>query len=248
MDTAESAAPADGVLRIPVNAFNDLVALSLGEETTESALEKIARVARQTISGAADVSVTMLRDGEPSTLAFTGSLAVDLDEAQYGRGHGPCMDAAVGGSLCKIDDMRTETRWADFTAAAVERGCLSSISVPLPDHGALLGALNVYATSPRAFDETACEVGRSFAAFASVAIRNVVRYETAKREAEALQRAMESRAVIEQAKGLLMGRHRCTADEAFEMLVHLSQSRNVKLRDVAAALIAETVESRPDAD
>jgi hypothetical protein len=96
MTTSDENTHGDGLLQIPLNAFNDLVALSLQEETAESALEKIVRVARQTIRGADEVSITVLQDNKPSTVAFTGQLAVDLDERQYERGHGPCLDAAVG--------------------------------------------------------------------------------------------------------------------------------------------------------
>lgn len=242
--TSDGTTQRDAALHIPLNAFNDLVALSLDDVTTESALEKIVRVARQTIGGADDVSITMLKDGTPSTVSFTGQLAIDLDESQYERGYGPCLDAAVGSGICKIDDMRTETRWADYTAVAAERGCLSSLSVPLPESGAVSGALNVYATRPDAFDDAACEVGSSFAAFAAVAVGNLARYDTVKREAEGLQAAMQSRAVIDQAKGIIMGDRRCSADDAFEIMVGLSQNANVKLRDVAAALVLQAAQPK----
>lgn len=242
MSTSDGSAQDSHVLHIPLNAFNDLVGISLEEVTAESVLEKIVRVARETVGGADDVSITMLKDRKPSTPAFTGQLAMDLDESQYERGYGPCLDAAVGSGICKIDDMRTEPRWPDFTARAVERGCLSSLSVPLPDSGAVSGALNVYATRPGAFDDNAPEVGAAFAAYAAVAIGNMVQYDTAKREADELQQAMQSRAVIEQAKGIVMGDRRCSADDAFQIMVRLSQTSHVKLRDVAAALVNQAVQ------
>jgi AmiR/NasT family two-component response regulator len=99
------------------------------------------------------------------------------------------------------------------------------------------GAINIYATRPNAFDDAACQLSTAFAAFAAVAVGNLARYSSAKREAEELQQAMASRAEIEQAKGLLMGEHGCTADEAFQIMVRLSQTNNVKLRDVAVALV-----------
>ena len=101
----------------------------------------------------------------------------------------------------------------------------------------MTGALNVYATQAHAFDDVACEMGTAFAAYAAVALGNVRLYATARREAEAIRRAMDSRAVIEQAKGILIAERRCTAEEAFEILVGLSQDTNVKLRDVALALV-----------
>lgn len=244
MTTFDGSTPDTGVLHIPLNAFNDLVAQSLDEATPESALEKIVRVARETIGGADDVSITMLKNGVPSTVAFTGRLAMDLDESQYERGYGPCLDAAVGSGICKIDDMRAEARWTDYTAVAADRGCLSSLSVALPESGAISGALNIYATRPEAFDDAACEVGTAFAAFAAVAVGNLARYDSAKREAHELQAAMQSRAVIEQAKGIIMGDRRCTADDAFEIMIGLSQNANVKLRQVAAALVQQAAQPK----
>jgi transcriptional regulator with GAF, ATPase, and Fis domain len=241
---AENSSQGGDVLQIPLNASNDLVGLSLDEVTTESALEKIVRVARQTIGGADDVSVTVLGSRQPSTIAFTGHLAIDLDESQYQRGYEPCLDAAVGGGICKIDDMRTEQRWNEYTAEAAARRCLTSISVPLPDTGAISGALNVYATRPDAFDDAACEIGSSSAAYAAVAVGNLHRYDTAKKEAQDLQRAMQHRAVIEQAKGMIMLERRCTADDAFQFMVTLSQSSKVKLRDVTATLVQRTSQQR----
>ena len=244
MTTADGSTQDSGVVQIPLNAFNDLVALSLDDVSTESALEKVVRVARQTIGGADDVSITMLKDGTPSTVSFTGQLAIDLDESQYERGYGPCLDAAVGSGICKIDDTRTESRWAEYAAAAAERGCLSSLSVALPESGATSGALNIYATRPNAFDDAACEVGSSFAAFAAVAVGNLARYDSAKRQAQELQTAMQSRAVIEQAKGIIMGDRRCSADDAFQIMVGLSQNANVRLRDVAAALVQQATQPK----
>jgi transcriptional regulator with GAF, ATPase, and Fis domain len=133
--------------------------------------------------------------------------------------------------------MRTETRWADYTPTAAGRGCLSSLSVPMPATGALTGALNIYSTRPDAFDDPACEIGASFASFVAVAVGNLTRYDTAKREAEGMQSAMHSRSVIEQAKGILMAQQRCSAEVAFNLLIAASQRSNTKLRDVAASIV-----------
>jgi GAF domain-containing protein len=220
-----------------LDLFAELADMPLDRVTPEIALGKVVRVSQQAITGATEVSITMLDQGQPSTVASTGTLAYDLDQVQYGDGHGPCLDAATGGETLKIDDMRDEPRWPHFAAAAAGRGARSSLSVPLPEQGAVAGALNVYATERAAFDDSSCELAAAFASYAAVALFNLRAYSTAKSEAEAIRNAMASRAVIEQAKGHLMTVRECTAAEAFDILIGVSQRTNVKLRDVAAALV-----------
>jgi AmiR/NasT family two-component response regulator len=100
------------------------------------------------------------------------------------------------------------------------------------------GALNVYARTPGAFDDEAIVVGQTFAGYAAVALANADLYHTTQTLTQQLQAAMASRAVIEQAKGIIMGEQRCTPDAAFRILSKVSQDSNRKVRDVAAALVA----------
>ncbi len=171
------------------------------------------------------------------TVAYTGRLARDLDESQYGRGYGPCLEAAVGEELREISDARQETRWPDYAQSAVERGSLSSLSAPLPVREALKGALNLYAIEADAFDDEARELAAAFASYAAVAVHNMHLYESTRELAEHLDIAMRSRAVIEQAKGILMSQRRCDATQAFNLLAAASQRSNRRLRDIAQAIV-----------
>ncbi|MCZ2839194.1 ANTAR domain-containing protein [Modestobacter sp. VKM Ac-2985] len=155
---------------------------------------------------------------------------------QYARGHGPCLHAAVSGELVEITDARSDTRWPGHTARAVQRGSLSSLSLPLPMDG-LHGGMNVYATEAGAFDEDARTAAARFTRSAALAISNMHAHETARDIAENLDVALRSRSVIDQAKGILMERQQLTADQAFQYLAHVSQATNRKLRDVAEHLV-----------
>jgi AmiR/NasT family two-component response regulator len=100
-----------------------------------------------------------------------------------------------------------------------------------------VGAINLYGGGPDAFsDEAEVTVG-TFAGYAAVTIANAALYADAVDQANQLRIAMESRAVIEQAKGIVMAQNACGADQAFVMLARLSQTRNVKLRDLAQDLV-----------
>jgi GAF domain-containing protein len=184
--------------------------------------------------------MTLIEGEHPFTAAFTGQLALDADEMQYSRGYGPCLDAGRGGVVILVPDMRSEPRYPDYAAHAVERGVLSSLSLPLPVQGRSIGALNIYSRKPHAFDAQSADVGTRIAGYVAVAVENVRHVTKAAALAEQMQEAMQSRAAIEQAKGILMAQRRCRSEEAFAILVKLSQDSNRKLRDVAAALVDTT--------
>ncbi len=200
-------------------------------------LDKIAQLAKRAIPGADEVSVTLLHGNQPQTAAFTGELARALDEKQYEYGYGPCLAAADTNASLLVPDTRSEQRWTGWARSAAQAGAHSSLSVGLPVHEHVTGALNIYATTPHAFDDGAIEIAEKFAGFAAVGLANVHLYASQASLAGHMQKAMASRAVIEQAKGIIMADRRCTAEQAFAILTKLSQDSNRKVRDVAAALI-----------
>jgi GAF domain-containing protein len=104
--------------------------LSLRELSMESLLQTVADQATSVLPGSLQASVTLVK-GLPSTVVSTGRLAVDLDETQYERGHGPCLHAARTGEATEIADTRTDSRWPDYNRRAAERGNRSSLAVPL---------------------------------------------------------------------------------------------------------------------
>ncbi len=223
----------------PRVAFAELSKIMLGEQPLSATLTRVAELARQTIPGAAAVSVTLLRDDQVESAAFTGPIAAQLDERQYEAGFGPCMDAATSGITITIDDTAHSDTYPDFARAARRQGVTHSMSVGLPAQRQIIGGLNIYGTGGGAFDEQAQELATAFASYAAVAVANAGLYASTAQLAAHLQHALASRAVIDQAKGILMGRHGLSADVAFDMLAKQSQQANRKLRDIAAELVEE---------
>jgi GAF domain-containing protein len=221
----------------PNDAFAELSRIKLDEVDIAVVLDKVAELAKRTIPGAREVSVTLVNGDTPSTAAFTGQLALSMDESQYARGHGPCLDAAASSATISVPDTATEGRWSDWARVAKEAGAHSSLSIGLPVHERVTGALNIYATEAHAFDADAITLAQNFAGYAAVALANIHLYETQASFAAQIQKAMESRAVIEQAKGIIMGDRRCTAADAFAVLGKLSQDSGRSLRDVATVLV-----------
>jgi GAF domain-containing protein len=229
----------------PTEAFAQLGSIKLSETDLDGVLGTIADLTQRTLPGAAEVSVTLVGSGPGRTATYTGEVALKLDEWQYEAGHGPCLEASAGAVSVSVPEMATETRWPDWAAVATNAGALSSLSIGLPVQDVVTGALNVYATTPHAFDNEAITVAETFSEYAAVALANAHLYHATATLAEQLRAAMDSRAVIEQAKGIIMGDRRCTADEAFKLLVRLSQDTNRKLRDVAQILVDQAPADRP---
>jgi GAF domain-containing protein len=220
-------------------ALDRLGRLSLRELSMDSLLQTVADLAKQVMPGTPEASVTMLVRDIPTTVATTGPLAMTLDETQYERGYGPCLHAARTGELTEISDTRTERRWHAYAQEAARQGNLSSLSVPLPVDAdeRVSGALNLYATMPDAFDADSRSAAQLFGPYATVAAGNLYMYQNARTMADNLQAALESRAVIDQAKGVLIERHRLTPDQAFQLLARTSMATNRKVRDIAEHLV-----------
>jgi GAF domain-containing protein len=223
--------------RDPRAAFAELSKIMLGEQPLSATLQRVAELAKQTIPGAAEVSVTLLQDGQVASVAFTGPLASQLDERQYESGFGPCMDAATSGVTITIDDTAHSPTYPDFARVAARQGVRHTMSIGLPVQRQTIGALNVYGTDDTPFDEGKQDLATAFASYAAVAVANAGVYATTAQLAANLQRALDSRAVIDQAKGILMGRHGITGEVAFDMLSKQSQLTNRKLHDIAQELV-----------
>lgn len=221
--------------------LRDLSRVVLADRDIDEVLSDITDIAARAVPGAEAVSTTLLRGEKPFTAAHSGEMALKADELQYDEGYGPCMDAARGGVVLRVDDMRTETRWPSYVARVREQGVRSSLSVPLPFQGNSIGALNIYSSRPHAFVAAeSLEAGREVAEAIAVAVVNAAAHHRLTEQTRNLQVAMETRAVIEQAKGVLMAQRQVGAEEAFEILRDASQRYNRKLRDIAAGIVEST--------
>jgi GAF domain-containing protein len=227
--------------------LRDLSRVVLVDRTLTDVLTEVTAIAARGIPGAEASSITLLRADKAFTAAHFGDMALAADELQYEHGYGPCMDAGRGGVVMRIDDMRTEQRWPDYVAHVVRSSpVLSSLSVPLPYQGSSIGALNNYSTKPAAFaSPESLRAGLDVAEDIAVAVANADSHAQLFDQARNMRVAMESRAVIEQAKGVLMAQRHVDAEQAFEILRDASQRYNRKLRDIAFGIVESAAENRP---
>lgn len=200
-------------------------------QTLEETLEAIAQSAQTAVPGidAAGISV-MHRDGKIETKAATAKLVWKLDRLQYELGEGPCVDAMREQPIVKVDHVGHVQNWPRFIPRAVEEGLRSQLGVRLYVNDQTLGGLNLYSTTSDTIDPEAAHIAELFAAHAALALGHA-------RTEENLNAALESRKVIGEALGLLMERHQMDDERAFRFLIRVSNTGNIKLRDVAQELV-----------
>jgi GAF domain-containing protein len=221
-------------------ALSALARFQVTQTTVGETLHRIAEITVEAIGPAAFAGITMLGDdGRPTTAVYTDTLSPEIDEAQYRDGTGPCLDAWREKRVVRVDHPDAVVdRYPGFAAACIDHGVLSSLSLPIIGGDVSMGALNLFAHQPRAFDADAEAVGADLAGAAGAVLANVSAYRTAVELGQQLSEAMRSRAVIEQAKGMLMARSpELSPDDAFELLRRASQRENVKLRDIAQRIV-----------
>jgi GAF domain-containing protein len=225
-----------------------LAALSrffVSDSTIKETLERVTELCQKAIPATAFIGITLMIEGRPRTAIYTDESSPEVDQTQYDTGRGPCLDAFRHNQVYRIDSTLADGPWPEFRKAAASRDILSTLSVPLSmEHGSV-GALNLYSLAESGFDEHDQEMAAQFASHAAVVLANADAYWDARELSERLDQAMQSRSIIEQAKGMLMGAQRRTADEAFDILVKASQRENIKLRDIAARIVEGAARGEP---
>ncbi len=202
---------------------------------SEEMLNELVTAAVRLIPGVDEASISVVTDrrGVSSRLP-TGELPARVDALQEETGQGPCLDAMYDQHTLRVSDMAHEQRWPRFAARAAEAGAASMLSIQLWVEGDNLGALNLYSRRVDAFDDESEQVGLLFASHAAVAFAGA-------HEMSHMRAALATRDLIGQAKGILMERYKVTGDQAFRLLVKVSNDNNLALRSVAEDLASTGV-------
>lgn len=226
-------------------ALTELTHLMLATPGVEQMLDRAAALAGAVIHPPASCGITVNRDHQPFTIAASDQVAAHVDEVQYGAGDGPCLQTLRTGKPVHVVDMATERRWGPYPAHAMAYGVRSSLSLPLRGDSAIKGALNLYATSPHAFDDGAQQRAELFTTHVSALLTAVVRQARQVELSDQLRGALAARTVIDQAVGIVMDQQRCDAARAFEFLREASQHQNRKLREIAGDIVTAVSGSPP---
>jgi GAF domain-containing protein len=235
----------------PPRAFegqlSELAGLLVTDETLQTTLGHVVDSAVHVIPACDAAGVTLVEHDGPTTAAASGPLVRRVDHLQDTADEGPCLETLRTGAPRRAW-LESDERWPKFREPALQAGVVSCLSLPLVigNHGTA-GVLNLY-SQERPFEEADEKAGRRFASQASVSVANARAYSKAQTVIEQLEDALQSRDVIGQAKGIIEVREGCGPDEAFDRLRSVSQRRNIKLRDLAAAIVQspDTFFPRPD--
>ncbi|MBB2921726.1 GAF and ANTAR domain-containing protein [Cellulomonas cellasea] len=222
-----------------MTVFARMGGLLLSEDTVGSTLTLLTSVATHAVPRAAGAGVTLTgAGGGRQSVAASDALVLTADTLQYQLDEGPCLAAWAERAVVRADDLGTEDRWPRWTPAARAAGVHAVVSTPLVAGDAAVGALKVYSTSPGAFTAGDEHVLALLAAQAAVLVTNVQSYRRAGRLGEDLRATLRRRDVVNQAKGVVMGRDGTTEEAAFAHLLALAHRDGVSVHDAATRLVA----------
>jgi GAF domain-containing protein len=217
-----------------VSELNDVLRTIYSAEAKEfpQVLDALTRAAARCVAGADHARITASsRENEVTSPSVTDDCARMLDDIQQRHLEGPCLQAAWTRKVVEIEDPATDSRWPKYRAGALEETRVRSVlSLPLFADELSMGALNFYADRAGAFSDSSRRVAAILATVGALAWSNAVR-------GQQFAAALGSRDIIGQAKGILMERYEIDDQAAFNMLVKLSQSTNMPVRETARRLI-----------
>ncbi len=189
--------------------------------------------------------VTIRRDHGVATTGSSDQFAMQLDEIQSACGQGPCLQALRTGQRVQVSDLAAEDRWPDYQIRALAAGVRSSVSLPLTVDGTSVGALNLYSRAPDSFDDSDIRRAESFTRQAATVLTLMLRLARQAEQEGQLLEALATRAVIDQAMGIVMAQRQISSVAAFGVLREASQNSNRKLSIIAAELIEATTGNPP---
>jgi hypothetical protein len=248
-EVEELVAAADVVNQVDsvTGALEGLAAALGGAEELPVVLRRCAEQVVHAIPDADHAGITLLQEGDPErpyTVAATAELVLALDQAQYDGHTGPCLTAANTGQMVRATLSDAATSWPRFAEAAGSAGINSVLSAPLYLNEAYQGSLNLYGGAEHGYHQLDVALLELYTTAAEAALGAELRHRAAAENTTQLRTALSSRAVIDQAKGIIMAARQIDADAAFAVLAKQSQQQNRKLRDVAEEFVRSVTEPR----
>ncbi len=200
-------------------------------ESVDGLLQLVVDLGEDYVDGCDGASLMLIgEDRTISTPAYSSKVAQESDLAQYEAGEGPCLDALRDHAVYMIDDLETEVRWPKYRALALELGVRSMLSYRLYAKGRTFGALDFYSKRPNVYSPFSKVIGQVFASHAGVALKGAI-------TEAGMEKTIESRDIIGQAKGILMERRDLPAADAFDTLRALSRDNNIPVREIAEQIV-----------
>jgi GAF domain-containing protein len=219
-------------------ALDQLADLRQGPVTLEEALERVVATADPLFGVDGTALMLVDRDQVLRNLAASDKLAEPLEELQATHGEGPCVDAFDDKESVAASDLVDGGQWPSFSPAAVDHGLRAVLASPIPYSDQAVGVVAVFDSRPHPWTDAESEAIVAFTDLVALLILNAMEASERGRLASELQVALDSRVVIEQAKGVLVGRHGLTTRQAFERLRRQARDQRRPLTEVARAVVS----------
>ena len=221
----------DGEHRVELaQSLAEVARLLRAEGDVDATLTKLAHLAVETLDACEHAGISLIRRRRVTSGPRTDDVPATIDALQNEVDQGPCLDAILEHEVVHTGRLSEEERWPDFARRAHGTGIESILALRLFVEEDTMGALNLYSSKPDAFDEEDVAIGTAFAAHGAVALANA-------RQEESLQEALDTRVIIEQAKGKLSADRGISMEDAFEALRSHARSNNVDIRSVAQSVV-----------
>ena len=230
--------------------LSGLAGIVAGACGVDEMLRQVAQFAVQAIPGADGGGVTLIYPHDTDSgdelriqaWSVTAEFVRLIDTLQYDKlGEGPCITCIQSGRPAVSGSLGSDRRWPHFGGSVARMGVHSVLALPLAVGDRMVGAITAYAHGKDAFAEHAVQLGSQFAGPAAVSVYNTQVLANTQLRTTQLQQALRSRAVIDQAIGIIRSRTGATAQDAFDRLTRISQREHIKLADVAEQLVDEAV-------
>lgn len=219
--------------------FARVKGMLLSEETVEHAVELLAQAAKNTVPGAIGAGVTLISAaGSKESASSTDRVVREADDLQYTTGEGPCLSAWASRTIVNVNDVQSDPRWPDWSAAVVALPIRSVLSAPLQHKENALGAMKVYSAAEHAFTLESARLLAMFAGPAAALLAHVQTTDLPVKLSETISEAISQRDMLNIAKGILMERHGLDKDAATSHLIQRARAEHVTMREAARRVIA----------
>ena len=200
-------------------------------------LTGVASYAVRAIPGAEGAGLILSEPDRADTFVKSEPFVRQIEDIQYSINEGPCISAAATGHIMRSGSLSGDPRWPRFGPSVGRLGVNSVLALPLLTAGRVIGAINVYAHPRDAFDDRAEHIGRLLAEPAAIAVQNAQILAQTQQLVNNLQAALTSRAIIDQAIGVMISRTGVTAEEAFDRIRRRSQAEQLKVASIARQIV-----------
>ena len=210
--------------------------LSVANTSQARALNQLVALATRQVTACSGATAGLWHGSEPVVRAASHPDLPELISVQLSSGRGPVLDALAGGGPVSCPDTLAENRWPEYAEAGLRCGVRCSVTLAyLSGTGAV--TLSLFGARPHALESGQLTLAELLTAVGGALMGNAAEYGDARRTALQLSAAAESRALVDQAKGMLMQALGCSAEDALDKMRQISQEQNLRVTDIAQRII-----------